>query len=157
MPNRKTKESYWYKAQQLVAQLEDGEVVIASGARPGYKGDVITDEYLIEVKSSENRLDYRITTKLLDKMEQEANGVGKVPLLYIVLQQKGVLRCEPCWACSFDEYDAELFGDNTGLTWKANYWDHADGELYHANIGSKLWAIQMIMGPISAQQIARLL
>lgn len=71
------------KQEQQVAADFDGRVVIASGALWGSKGDVVTDLFLIECKTTESstyRLDY---TKTWKKIFKEATTRGLIPLMVI--------------------------------------------------------------------------
>lgn len=72
------------KHEKDVAQFFDGKVQIASGAIPlvGLKGDVITQDYLIECKATEKSF-YTLKRKVVEKIEKEAMKCGRVPLLAI--------------------------------------------------------------------------
>ena len=72
------------KHEKDIAQFFGGKVQIASGAIPlvGLKGDVITQDYLIECKATEKSF-YTLKRKVVEKIEKEAMKCGRVPLLAI--------------------------------------------------------------------------
>lgn len=73
----------WEKAEQRVAKLFGGKLVRGSG-RGTHKGDVVTDNYLIEVKETAKQ-HYTLSFNTLLKLVEEAWAVRKVPLLIIEL------------------------------------------------------------------------
>lgn len=72
------------KHEKDIAQFFNGKVQIASGAIPlvGLKGDVITQDYLIECKATEKSF-YTLKRKVVEKIEKEAMKCGRTPLLAI--------------------------------------------------------------------------
>jgi hypothetical protein len=159
MPNQQTRNSYWYQAQALVAYLEDGTIQPASGARPSWQGDVLSDTWLIEVKSSENGLTYRVTKDLWDKAEAEALGLGRDPMIYLVLQQQGVLAMVPDWV--EDPPSRTFINHRTGTDLSVNldeeFWESFnDEEVVHLHIGDNTWLAWKAHGPISSREITQL-
>ena len=63
------------------------EKCIASGSLWFDKGDLKTDELVIECKFTEKK-GYRITTKILEKLWNEALDSNKLPLLVIGIQEE---------------------------------------------------------------------
>lgn len=86
----------WQKAEEMIAKYFEGKRVKASGALPGNKGDVKTDKYLIEVKSTGGNV-IMVDVKWLLKINAEARGSNRIPLLVLKFG-KGV---EPLniWVC----------------------------------------------------------
>lgn len=84
----------WQKAEADVAHVIGGRLVAGSGCSPmGGRGDVSTDRYLAEVKSTTTgRL--KVTAKMLDKIEIRAMKDGKEPVLVVVMSGNG----RPKWA-----------------------------------------------------------
>ncbi len=72
------------------------EKCIASGALWFNKGDLRTDDYLIEAKYT-GKKGYRISTKILKKLWVEALEANKLPLLIIGIEDedsKWILKVE---------------------------------------------------------------
>lgn len=74
------------KQEKSVAQKFGGRVTAASGALWGMKGDVRTDKFLIECKTTE-KIFYRLTAKVWEKIEEEAvKDHMRTPLMMIDLE-----------------------------------------------------------------------
>jgi hypothetical protein len=72
----------WKKAEYDTAKILGGKRVKGSGNQVFNKGDVKLDDYLVEVKST----DYNsilLYSSWLVKIEEEARGVNKKPMLVI--------------------------------------------------------------------------
>jgi hypothetical protein len=72
----------WKKAEYDTAKILGGKRVRGSGNQVFSKGDVQLDDYLVEVKST----DYNsilLYSSWLVKIEEEARGVNKKPMLVI--------------------------------------------------------------------------
>ena len=67
------------------------EKCIASGALHFDKGDLKTEDYVIEVKYTDKK-SYRITAKTLEKIWNEALEANKLPKLVIGLQGEEKIR-----------------------------------------------------------------
>lgn len=84
----------WEKAQNRVAHLTGGKLVPFSG-KSRRKGDVATEDYLIEVKeTSKDR--FTITLDLLDKIYNEALIEKKSPVLVIEFSNKDLICLVLC-------------------------------------------------------------
>lgn len=71
--------------EKQVSKDVEGVTVIASGALWGSKGDVRTDTMLIECKTTE-KLEYRLTLKVWDKIRREAIKDGlRTPVMCVEL------------------------------------------------------------------------
>lgn len=75
------------KHETFIAESLDGKTVIASGALYFAKGDVVTDDYLIECKATEKDY-YILKGKILSKIENEALKCNRIPLLAIRVKDK---------------------------------------------------------------------
>lgn len=75
------------KHETFIAESLGGKTVIASGALYFAKGDVITDDYLIECKATEKDY-YILKGKILSKIENEALKCNRTPLLAIRVKDK---------------------------------------------------------------------
>ena len=70
------------KAEKIMAKKLGGIPQPLSGAISGYKGDIKTKKHLFDLKQTEAK-SFRVTLKDLDKIEKEANGLGKIPILLV--------------------------------------------------------------------------
>lgn len=76
------------KQEKSVAKDMGAKVVVASGAMWSAKGDVRSDKFLIECKTTEKDY-YPITTKVWEKISLEADKDGvRIPLLFVDLRDK---------------------------------------------------------------------
>lgn len=75
------------KHETFIAESLGGKTVIASGALYFAKGDVVTDDYLIECKATEKDY-YILKGKILSKIENEALKCNRIPLLAIRVKDK---------------------------------------------------------------------
>ncbi len=76
------------KQEKRVAKELNARTVVASGALWGSKGDVKSDSYLVECKTTEKDF-YSLTFKVWDKIRTEAIKDGlRVPLMCIEVQGK---------------------------------------------------------------------
>jgi len=82
MPQNKGKKSNKKKGQMFENKVQK---TINSGQLDFDKGDLKTDEHLIECKFTEKK-GYRITTKLLEKLWEEALTAQKLPILEIGIE-----------------------------------------------------------------------
>lgn len=76
----------WKKLEQRIAKKLGGRRVPCSGVSRDFKGDVITDKFLIDCKYGD-----QIPKKLIDwwrKVEEEAKENNKIPAL--VIKKKGM-------------------------------------------------------------------
>lgn len=74
------------KQEKSVAKKLGGKVTAASGALWGMKGDVRTDKFLIECKTTEKDY-YTLTAKVWEKIEEEAlKDHMRIPLMMIDLE-----------------------------------------------------------------------
>lgn len=75
--NRPTR-FYSNKQEKAVAKAISGKQTANSGATPFYKGDVTTDDWLIECKTSTTvKGSFSIKREWLDKNKEEAFAMGK--------------------------------------------------------------------------------
>lgn len=74
------------KLEKILAQNLGGKTTPGSGAFGFHKGDVISDVWLAEHKYTD-KTSYRLNFKTWDKIEQEAFGRNKLPLMEIVINQ----------------------------------------------------------------------
>jgi hypothetical protein len=95
----KTKNKIWYKAQKLVQRLEGGQgiQVRGSGNTIGYKGDIEKDDSLYEVKSCIGDSFYLKFDTLTKASEEALAYAGRLPAVYIVMTQYGVMKLIPEW------------------------------------------------------------
>lgn len=75
------------KHESFIADYFGGKTVIASGALYFAKGDVITDNYLIECKATEKDY-YTLKKSVITKIRTEAIKCGRIPLLAIRVQDR---------------------------------------------------------------------
>lgn len=76
------------KQEKSVAQKFGGKVTAASGALWGMKGDVRTDKFLIECKTTEKDY-YTLTAKVWEKIQEEAiKDHMRIPLMMIDLKDQ---------------------------------------------------------------------
>lgn len=76
------------KQEKSVAKDMGAKTVVASGAMWSAKGDVRSDKFLIECKTTEKDF-YSITTKVWEKISLEADKDGmRIPLLFVDLRDK---------------------------------------------------------------------
>lgn len=76
------------KQEKSVAKDMGAKIVVASGAMWSAKGDVRSDKFLIECKTTEKDF-YSITTKVWEKISLEADKDGmRIPLLFVDLRDK---------------------------------------------------------------------
>ena len=74
------------KQEKSVAKKFGGKVTAASGALWGMKGDVRTDKFLIECKTTEKKY-YTLTAKVWEKIAEEAlKDHMRTPLMLIDLE-----------------------------------------------------------------------
>jgi hypothetical protein len=95
----RTRNKTWYKAQELVQRLEGGQgvQVRGSGNSLGYKGDIEKDNSLYEVKSCKNSSFYLTFNTLTKASEEALVYAGRLPAVYIVMTQYGVMKLVPEW------------------------------------------------------------
>ena len=77
----------WRVLESLVAYFFSGRLRPGSGSFRPFKGDVITDDYLIECKSTEKQ-QFVLKKEILLKIEKEAISEGRVPLLVVRFEDK---------------------------------------------------------------------
>lgn len=74
------------KQEKSVAKDMGAKTVVASGAMWNAKGDVRSDKFLMECKTTEKDF-YSITTKVWEKIAMEADKDGlRIPLLFVDLR-----------------------------------------------------------------------
>jgi hypothetical protein len=76
------------RQEQKMASRLGGRRQLASGAMPGHRGDVLTDEWLGEVKFTAAR-SFRLTLRALRKIEKEAASIGRQPFFAIEFRRDG--------------------------------------------------------------------
>lgn len=72
--------SRWQKKEQRDAEDFGGKVTPRSGGFWSFPGDVKTDKFLIDAKSTEKN-GYRVTKKVWNKIVDESIKSGKIPML----------------------------------------------------------------------------
>lgn len=73
------------QSERQAARLDGGVTQPASGALPGRKGDIRTEDWLIEDKFTDAH-SFTITEKLLDKIIRDALVMhGRLPMLRITM------------------------------------------------------------------------
>lgn len=80
----------WEHAERAVSKRTGGRRQPGSGCGAKHKGDILTDRYLIEVKSTENTHQFRLYRVWLDKILLESEQVGRMPALVVRHQRTGV-------------------------------------------------------------------
>lgn len=83
------------KHERQLARQVGGRPQPASGAIDGYKGDVITDQLLLDLKETDKQ-SQTVTVAALHKIQREADGAGREPAL--VLRFNNVTSIEKSWA-----------------------------------------------------------
>lgn len=90
------------KQEKSVADEVEGKTVIASGALWGFKGDVRTDKWLIECKTTEKDY-YTVTAKVWEKIAKEAlKDHCREPMLVIDLHNNPKERYVCFWQYLID-------------------------------------------------------
>jgi hypothetical protein len=92
------------RGERKVARSLSGRLQPASGALAFAKGDVSTQDFLIERKDTTSA-SFTVTRQVLDKIRVEANQVGKHPMLSV-----GVAGAEFV-VISYDVFEMLLRGD----------------------------------------------
>jgi hypothetical protein len=143
---RKTRNNPWYKAQELIARLEGGELTPASGAIPAHKGDVRNQDAVYEVKYSKKSSFYLSFNVLRKAIDEALLAAGRDPAVYIVMQKYGVFKIIPIWAdtCpSFSYcYSIQIESERAimGITLEAWCWDKTSEKLpLLINDGADKW------------------
>lgn len=76
--NRKPTKYYSNRQEKRVAKQLNGKKVAASGATPFHKGDVLTDNFLIECKTkTKESQSFTIKKDWIEKNKEEAFAMGK--------------------------------------------------------------------------------
>lgn len=75
------------KQEKKLAKDIGARLTPNSGATSFAKGDMYTDEYLVESKATGNA-SFILKKEVLEKIEREAIQEGKIPLLIIELQER---------------------------------------------------------------------
>lgn len=92
----------WRKAERTVAKKIGGRVQPASGALPvaGFKEDVVSDKYLVQVKETAYK-QYVLKEKELLTLVQHALHIGKEPVFHLVMRGRSwvMLRAEDWEGC----------------------------------------------------------
>ena len=70
-----------------MARTLSGRVQAASGALPGNKGDVLSEDYLVECKRTD-KASLSIKKEWLEKIDQEAAAVNKEFVVHIEIQDR---------------------------------------------------------------------
>ena len=74
------------KQEKRLAKKLGGRVQPGSGSLLSFKGDVITDDFLIEAKFTDKE-DYRLQLAIWHKITKEAHSKDKIPLMEVCLDQ----------------------------------------------------------------------
>ena len=76
------------RQERDIAKCMNGRAVIASGALWGAKGDVRTDDYLIEAKITTKVSYYTLHVDTWEKIEAEAAmDNGRIPLIFVDIEK----------------------------------------------------------------------
>ena len=86
---KKYKRKTSQKQEKTLAKKLSGKVRLGSGALSWFKGDVITESFLVEAKYTDS-LEYRLTLQTWNKIKNEAYSCDKMPLMEICLNQADV-------------------------------------------------------------------
>ena len=89
---RIAKKKSWHKQEKRIATELGGRLTPASGAGP-IKGDVQTDDYIIEAKTTTKK-SYAVTTTTLKKLEQQSHLQSKKPALFIQFEESPLMNSE---------------------------------------------------------------
>ena len=86
---RRTHKELSQRSEKRAATELGGKVQIASGAISGLKGDVVTDEFLVEDKITRSSTQVTLKKAWLDKIKREAFMAGRTPLLRLTFGDEG--------------------------------------------------------------------
>lgn len=101
-------EEVWKKHEKDTEKDLKGKRTPGSGSRPHSKGDVSSDAYLTECKSTE-KLSLSIKLAWLEKITREACNVGKIPLVSLRFDHAHFASKD--WIMVPQEYFKELIED----------------------------------------------
>jgi hypothetical protein len=76
----------WRKKEKRDAKDFEGKQMKGSGSQWYAPGDVKTDDYLIDSKTTDNK-SFGVTLKIWDKLAEEAAFVQRIPLLSVKIQE----------------------------------------------------------------------
>ena len=79
---KKSTHSTQKKQEKRVASSIGGKRKVASGSRYWAKGDAVSDELLVDAKQTEKK-SISITTKMIEKVNDEAIANDKVPAISV--------------------------------------------------------------------------
>lgn len=80
------------RQEKRVAKKVDGRTTVASGAVPFDKGDVSSESFLIECKTTDKK-SYSLKNEIFEKIAREAVNVGKIPLMAIEINGAEYIVC----------------------------------------------------------------
>jgi len=86
---KKYKRKTSQKQEKSLAKKLSGKTRICSGALSWFKGDVITESFLVEAKYTDS-LEYRFILQTWNKIKNEAYSCDKIPLMEVCLNQSVV-------------------------------------------------------------------
>lgn len=99
------------KAEAKAGKRINARVNIGSGAIDGLKGDLTTNDFLIESKSTQ-KASLSIKHKWLQKIQKEALGVNKDPALLIQFTTStGDIIKDGSWVMITENHWKQLMGD----------------------------------------------
>jgi len=87
---------FWVTHEDDVAETFQGDKTIGSGNKPFYKGDVKSDMFLVEAKSSEQK-SIGIKAEWLKKISDEAYGYQRLPAVHLRFGSIEDGLCERDW------------------------------------------------------------
>jgi len=88
--NRKDQKKRSTKSERQLAKELGGRPQPASGAIAGFKGDVVLDDFLIDLKETDAG-SFRLTLADLMKITQEADGMAKTPMMVIQFNKAKII------------------------------------------------------------------
>lgn len=86
---KKYKKTTSQKQEKTLAKKLGGKLRPGSGALSWFKGDVITESFLVEAKYTDS-LEYRLTLQTWNKIKNEAYSYDKIPLMEVCLNQDDI-------------------------------------------------------------------
>ena len=97
MGSKKSIKKQANEREKRIAKDLGGSAVPASGSLDGAKGDVSTDQFLIDSKHTSSK-SMIVTSKMLNKISKEAREIGKTPALILELGEVQ-LGTSKEWVC----------------------------------------------------------
>lgn len=111
------------KQEKSVASDFNAKVTVASGAKWGMKGDVRSEKYLIECKTTEKDF-YSLTAKVWEKIELEATRDHlRIPLMVIDLKDSYRVVVFKASDFGFNKTNLGYTDDTTRKSYRVTYYD----------------------------------